>query len=341
MDDSCVAWTIGYGLLSFLNEFPNEPLNPYYVYRWSLWHYGNFMERTRWEDSGCDFNSGFSAISTQGSCQFDAFKGTKTPPDFYIFDTVTQAVASDAKKNSFSITPQLLRTRGLVNSLKQELAAGKVLPCGFYIHEGLREGVGLVDCGKGPRPSLWKTSRGGTIRHAMLVVGYDDDLQAFEVMNSFGPDFADNGFVWIDYRLFADQGQDLGDTSDNPCCIVAYTYQLGYAPSEMEAEIRYFEEGKAEGWVRLRDQYREFNFRTTNSSPITKVGDLSVDDKIVALSKMIVRKDVVASAGRVSSSGSRIGALEIGDSVIVKDVRQLSYDGGRRKEYWIKVIKSL
>ena len=28
-DDSCVAWTIGYGLLSFLNEKPNEPLKPY------------------------------------------------------------------------------------------------------------------------------------------------------------------------------------------------------------------------------------------------------------------------------------------------------------------------
>jgi len=38
--------------------------------------------------------------------------------------------------------------------------------------------------------------------HAMLVTGFDDTRQAFEVENSWGENWADNGFGWIDYTQF-------------------------------------------------------------------------------------------------------------------------------------------
>lgn len=41
--------------------------------------------------------------------------------------------------------------------------------------------------------------------HAMCVIGYDDNKQggAFEVMNSWGSDWADSGYIWIRYSDFA------------------------------------------------------------------------------------------------------------------------------------------
>jgi len=41
-------------------------------------------------------------------------------------------------------------------------------------------------------------------RHAMLVVGYDDTFEGgtFRVLNSWGPKWADGGFVWIPYREY-------------------------------------------------------------------------------------------------------------------------------------------
>ena len=39
--------------------------------------------------------------------------------------------------------------------------------------------------------------------HAMVIVGYDEVRKSFEVMNSWGPDWADKGFVWIKYKDFA------------------------------------------------------------------------------------------------------------------------------------------
>ena len=38
--------------------------------------------------------------------------------------------------------------------------------------------------------------------HAMLVVGYNDEYNAFKIVNSWGTGFGDNGFVWIDYAAF-------------------------------------------------------------------------------------------------------------------------------------------
>lgn len=44
--------------------------------------------------------------------------------------------------------------------------------------------------------------------HAMLVVGYDDAMNAFKVVNSWGRDWGNQGFVWIDYKAF-EEANDL------------------------------------------------------------------------------------------------------------------------------------
>lgn len=48
-------------------------------------------------------------------------------------------------------------------------------------------------------PAQWKHAS-----HAMVLVGYDDNLEggAFKVLNSWGTDFGDGGFIWIRYPDF-------------------------------------------------------------------------------------------------------------------------------------------
>src|SRR5688500_14826231 len=50
-------------------------------------------------------------------------------------------------------------------------------------------------------PNVGKTDLFGG--HAMVVVGYDDGLKAFEIMNSWGEGWANHGFVWVRYDDFA------------------------------------------------------------------------------------------------------------------------------------------
>jgi C1A family cysteine protease len=44
-----------------------------------------------------------------------------------------------------------------------------------------------------------------TTGHSMVLVGYDDARSAFRLMNSFGPNWGDNGYAWIGYALWQKQ----------------------------------------------------------------------------------------------------------------------------------------
>lgn len=41
-----------------------------------------------------------------------------------------------------------------------------------------------------------------TAGHHMVAVGYDDKRHALKVMNSWGPEWGDGGFAWIDYSIY-------------------------------------------------------------------------------------------------------------------------------------------
>jgi hypothetical protein len=56
--------------------------------------------------------------------------------------------------------------------------------------------------------------------HAMVVVGYDDTKNAFKLINSWGTDWGDGGFAWVDYDTFVEKtfygfvAQDLKSDSN-------------------------------------------------------------------------------------------------------------------------------
>lgn len=54
------------------------------------------------------------------------------------------------------------------------------------------------------RPTQSDYSMRGFSGHAMTVIGYDDNLEggAFQIMNSWGPNWGDNGIAWVRYRDF-------------------------------------------------------------------------------------------------------------------------------------------
>jgi uncharacterized protein YvpB len=50
---------------------------------------------------------------------------------------------------------------------------------------------------------IWN-SRGTLMStHAVTIVGYDDNLKAFKVQNSWGTTWGDQGFTWVDYNFLA------------------------------------------------------------------------------------------------------------------------------------------
>ena len=48
----------------------------------------------------------------------------------------------------------------------------------------------------------WKHSSGKAEPHAMVIVGYDDAKKALKIANSWGTNWGENGYGWVDYDFF-------------------------------------------------------------------------------------------------------------------------------------------
>jgi hypothetical protein len=149
----------------------------------------------------------------------------------------------------------LIDKTDLTNTLKATLYNGKVLSVGMYLTESFNS----IRYGKWT-PSQSESPSG---RHAMCIVGYDDNKYggAFELMNSYGTSFGDNGFVWISYNDMKRYMQEAyvieldrsttgfrkGDCSYGDCnnYFSRYTYKSG---NVYEGE---FKNGYRHGWGTL------------------------------------------------------------------------------------------
>jgi hypothetical protein len=57
------------------------------------------------------------------------------------------------------------------------------------------------------RGEIYRSSGQTAGDHAVTAVGYDEKLQAFKVINSWGQNWADGGFGWIDYDTLRKEGR--------------------------------------------------------------------------------------------------------------------------------------
>jgi hypothetical protein len=86
-----------------------------------------------------------------------------------------------------------------VSAVKSALNSKHIVSIGMSLTESFMSGS-TVKGGKWS-PKSYEGSIGG---HAMCVVGYDDNKYggAFEILNSYGNEFGDRGFVWVTYADF-------------------------------------------------------------------------------------------------------------------------------------------
>jgi hypothetical protein len=52
---------------------------------------------------------------------------------------------------------------------------------------------------------VWEPSRAGTQKFPLIVVGYDEGREAFEVLSCWGADWGNGGYIWVDYDDFSKQ----------------------------------------------------------------------------------------------------------------------------------------
>jgi hypothetical protein len=156
--------------------------------------------------------------------------------------------------------------------------AERVLPVKKSLSEGKPVIIGMncPDSFQRVRGDMWRptenpyTNHGG---HAMCVVGYDDNKYggAFEVQNSWGTNWAKNGYIWIryqDFALFVDEAYEIIEN------LAIYKDAVNYAAS-IKIEVYRSTEGmpveyNREGYYKTRSSYTsgtDFRFLMTNRYP--------------------------------------------------------------------------
>ncbi|MBL7766454.1 MAG: C39 family peptidase [Chitinophagaceae bacterium] len=193
---SCVGWSSCYGALSMMyaqrdkitdkNLITANAFSGLYVYN-----------QVKKNDISCDGGTMFplllDVLKREGSChhsEFDVKSCSVQPPE-----PLKQKARPNAIKDYQALFQTTDETNLKVLKTKQSLAEGKPVVVGVSIK------YNFLDLNKtnpvwDPKSGL-AFSAGG---HAMVVIGYDEGKQAFELLNSWGTKWGNDGYGWIKYE---------------------------------------------------------------------------------------------------------------------------------------------
>lgn len=87
-----------------------------------------------------------------------------------------------------------------VAAIKQNLAQGAPVVIGMMVGGSFMQQMQGKDEWRPTNNDYYQRGFGG---HAMCIIGYDDDRMAFQIMNSWGPEWGRNGIAWVSYDDFA------------------------------------------------------------------------------------------------------------------------------------------
>lgn len=188
---SCVGWATGYYLKSFqenLEAFNNDQtdsnrqMSPAFVY--NQIKVGTCADGSKIPDAlALIFNSGI--VSWQ-EMPYDYEQCDTQPTEMQQDLAQVNKISSFAALNGDLLFEQtkafLLNNQPIVIAISVDRSYfGEIDSDGDAVYRGFENNDGA---------------------HAMLLVGYDDQKNAFKAVNSWGRNWGNDGFVWIDYKAF-------------------------------------------------------------------------------------------------------------------------------------------
>lgn len=183
-EGSCVAWATAYAATSALDynfRGVSAPRSPEYVY--------NQIKQGDCS-SGASISAGLELIRNQGVCSWNEMP--YNDGDCYTMPNISQRNAASTHRFAWGTVDKTN-----INNVKVLLNMNLPIIVGITID-------GSFDSLNYSTGWTWRFhsgyTRGG---HAVAVIGYDDAKQAFKIQNSWGSNWGDNGYAWIDYSFFA------------------------------------------------------------------------------------------------------------------------------------------
>jgi hypothetical protein len=197
---SCTAWAVGYAARAYYVSrkesrniaFESNIPSPAYIYN---------LSKSSDCDSGTQISSAMDVLKrgalslsrypySPDKCEAPTGAQMAQATDFRIFGY--SAVFSSYDSSRFPIE----RWGSYLGNIKGALSRGDPLILSIKTTDAFK---------RLKRGEVYQTpttcSKANSCAHAVTAVGYDDELQAIKIINSWGTGWGTDGFGWIDYRL--------------------------------------------------------------------------------------------------------------------------------------------
>jgi len=176
--------------------------------RLTTYYFTRLTEGTPNEDSGAEIRDTIKTIADYGLADeklwpYDISKFTVKPPQNVVTDAAQRKAVTYIRIDQDGMT-----STEVINSMKQQLAAGNTMEFGTYCYQSIYD---VGSDGMIPAPKKNETPIGG---HALHIVGYDDVKKAFLLQNSWGVGWGMSGFGYLPYSYFETGYQGQPDASD-------------------------------------------------------------------------------------------------------------------------------
>lgn len=195
---SCVGWALGYGALTIQRAILHGCTDTRVITHnaSSAMFLFNQIEKDE-QGRGSRIVDAANFLLNRGDCLARHFdndvNNAQRQPDSALV-CAAQSFAIAGYDELFS--PQDLDSVKVAN-VKAALAQHRPVTIGLAI----RRNFMLLRNARYWHPDLGDTTPAGG--HAIVVVGYDDQKHAFQLMNSWGKEWGRDGFIWLKYKDFA------------------------------------------------------------------------------------------------------------------------------------------
>ena len=194
---SCVGWATGYGAMSIQRAVMNNCTDKAVITRNA--HSALFLyNQIKTEDcnKGSRISDALKFLTEKGDClarqfDFDVNNCAQKPDSQVVRQAGRYAIQDYITLFGLQETDEVKVLR-----VKRVLARNKPVIVGMNVLRNFYDLKNAVYW----HPEIGNATPAGG--HAMVVVGYDDHKSAFRLMNSWGKNWGDGGFIWVKYKDF-------------------------------------------------------------------------------------------------------------------------------------------
>ncbi len=195
--NSCVANSVGMAFMVQLLQQKEKFFTPSRLF---IYYNARHLDNPNSiSDSGTYLRSGIKSVATYGACdesiwKFDSGKVNQKPYKSLKYDPYISAEGKQVQRYE-----RVPKSR---DGVKRALLDGSAVVFGLYLcnnfHTQLEKNNYVFQKPDGPIVS----------GHALTLIGWDDDKQAFNVRNSWGKKWGLDGHFWLPYEILESNNAD-------------------------------------------------------------------------------------------------------------------------------------